>query len=89
MKNAPPLPRFIIGDDGNPDEDEARDFVVHCETPRFVLEILPDGEGATTFLESESDFIAIELANGREPASTIARLMREAHEFYLDAIADY
>lgn len=86
---APPLPKFLIGDDANPDEDAARDFVIHTEAPRFILEILPDGEGAPTFLESEQDFIANELANEREPAQTLARLMREAHEFYLEALGNY
>lgn len=86
---APTLPKFIIGDDGNPDDDEARDFVIHTEPPRFVLEILSDGEGVPTFLESERDFIANELANGKEPAATLARIMREAHEFYLEAVSNY
>jgi hypothetical protein len=75
------LPKFIIGDDG-----EDRDFVVHLHYPRFVMEF--DGnQGKSLFIDSEEDFARDELAAGREPASTLARLMREAGEFFAEQMA--
>jgi hypothetical protein len=75
------LPRFIIGDDG-----EDRDFVVHLHYPRFVMEF--DGNAGTPlFIDSEEDFARDELAAGREPSSTLAKLMREAGEFFAEHMA--
>ena len=75
------LPKFIIGDDG-----DDRDFVVHLHYPRFVMEF--DGnQGKPLFIDSEEDFMRDELAAGREPSSTLARLMREAGEFFAEQMA--
>jgi hypothetical protein len=38
------------------------------------------------FIDSEVDFIATERAAGREPGATLARLIREASDFYSDAM---
>lgn len=89
MKPAPPLPKFILGDDGTPEEaGEARDFVVHLHYPRFIVEFIGE-RGAVTWLDNEQDFIANDLAAGREPAATLARLLREAGDFFQAAVGRY
>ncbi len=74
------LPKWLIADDGN-----ERDFVVHCEYPRLVVEFV-EGVGRPTFFDSKTEFIENEINAGREPAQTMARLMREAGEFLLQQI---
>jgi hypothetical protein len=73
------LPKFLIADDGG-----ERDFVVHCHYPKFILEFGEDGTGKPTFIDSESDFITLELEAGREPAQSLATLLREAGEFFME-----
>lgn len=75
------LPKFIIGDDGG-----ERDFVVHLHYPRIVIEFT-EGRGTPTFLDSQDNFITLELAAGRESAQTLARLLREAGDFFMDQSA--
>lgn len=70
------LPKFIIGDDGR-----ERDFVVHCHYPRFVMEYV-EGRGVPVFFDSESDYIQNEISAGREPAQSLARLLRQAGDFF-------
>lgn len=74
------LPKFLIADDGG-----ERDFVIHCHYPRFVMEVL-DGTGKPEFFDSEADFIQQEIAIGREPAQTLARILREAADFYAEQL---
>ena len=74
------LPKFVIADDGASE----RDFVVHCQYPSFILEILED-QGVPYFIDSEEEFMAAERAAGREPGDTLTRLLREASEFFSDA----
>ena len=38
------------------------------------------------FIDSEEEFIATERAAGREPGATLARLIREAGDFYSEAV---
>jgi hypothetical protein len=75
------LPRFIIADDG-----EDRDFVVHLRYPRFIMEF-HGNVGTPLFIDDERDFMQDELAAGREPSSTLAKLMREAGEFFAEQMA--
>ncbi len=75
------LPKFIVGEDNNPDELAARDFVIHCHYPRFIMEYT-DGVGKPTFIDDQAQFIRSELDAGREPAVLMARLMREAGDFF-------
>lgn len=72
------LPKFLVADDGGD-----RDFVVHCHYPKFIMEYIED-RGTPIFLDSQSDFIANEISAGREPAQSLARLMREAGEFFME-----
>jgi len=41
-------------------------------------------EGTPLFIDNEEGFMRDELAGGREPAATLAKLMREAGEFFAD-----
>ena len=74
------LPKFIIGDDGN-----ERNFVIHCHYPRFIMEFVA-GAGKPIPIDSDAQFIEDELSQGREPAQSMARLMREAGEFFSDQL---
>ena len=75
------LPKFLIADDGT----SARDFVVHCHYPSLILEFFED-QAVPCFLDSEEEFIAAERAAGRDPGATLALLIREAGDFYSDAL---
>ena len=77
------LPKFLIADDGSSE----RDFVVHCHYPTLILEFIED-QAVPYFIDSEDEFIASERAGGREPGDTLARLIREAGDFYSDAVKD-
>jgi len=63
-------PRFLIGD------TETRTFIVHLHRPRFVGEMLETGDGAEemrpTFIDEPAEL----------DATAMARLMREAGDFY-------
>ena len=74
------LPKFLIADDGSSE----RDFVIHCHYPSLILEFIED-QAVPCFIDSEEEFIATERAAGREPGDTLARLIREAGDFYSDA----
>lgn len=81
----PPLPKWIVGDDA--DWDAPRSFVIHTHFPRFILEF--DDSGSATnphWLDPQQEIIRLELAAGRQPAQLIARLMREAAEFFLHSL---
>ena len=68
-------PRFIIGD--SPDD---RTFVIHLHHPRFVGEV---DEGDDGYERIKPAFIDdIDSMDG----SAIARLMREAGDFYISEI---
>ena len=67
------FPKFVIGDSPG-----GRTFVIHFHHPRFVAELIEDGEDET-FKPSWID----------EPpsdASYLARLMRETGDFYIEEI---
>lgn len=70
------LPKFLIADDG-----ADREFVIHNHWPRFIVEFV-QGVGTPHFWDSEAEIIDAELKAGREPATLLARLMREAGDFY-------
>tara|TARA_R110000868_G_C10605708_1_gene740918 strand:+ start:282 stop:527 length:246 start_codon:yes stop_codon:yes gene_type:complete len=67
------FPKFVIGDSPG-----GRTFVIHFHHPRFVAELIEDGEDET-FKPSWID----------EPpndVSYLARLMRETGDFYVEEI---
>ena len=75
------LPKFLIADDGSSE----RDFVVHCHYPSFILEFIAD-QAVPCFIDSEEEFIATERAAGRDASATLVRLMREAGDFFSEAL---
>jgi hypothetical protein len=74
------LPEWAMVDDG-----DGRVFVIRLHWPRFISECKDRGDGVVVldalFFDDESKVIATELAAGREPAQTVARLMREAADY--------
>ncbi|OHD24592.1 MAG: hypothetical protein A2Y38_01330 [Spirochaetes bacterium GWB1_59_5] len=75
------LPKFLIADDG----ESERDFVIHTQYPAFIMEFIGH-RGTPVFVDDEKEFIQRELYAGREPAQTLARLLREAGEFFQNAL---
>lgn len=72
------LPEWLIADDG-----EDRDFVIHLHYPRFIVEMLEDGQGKVILeIDPMAEVINAELKAGREPAALLARLLRKAGEFF-------
>ena len=72
------LPKFLYAEDLEGD----REFVIHNHWPRFIMEFV-DGQGTPHLWDPEAEVIKMELAAGREPAATLARLMREAGDFFV------
>lgn len=87
MKETMHLPKFLFADDGDYTGDGPREFVIHNHWPRFIMEFA-EGTGTPHFYDPEAEIIAAELKAGREPASLIARLMREAGDFYSNYLKD-
>lgn len=72
-------PKFLIADAAIGDD---RIYVVHLHFPRFIGECLPVG---ATGVEIKPDFI--DDPKGESP-SAMARLLREAGEFYLSEVEE-
>ena len=66
------FPKFLIGD--SPD----RTFVIHLHRPRFVAELIEDGE--------DEAFEPYWIDEPPTDASYLASLMREAGDFYIEEI---
>ena len=81
INNPPSLPEWLIADDGS-----NRDFVVHCHWPRFIAEFSGSRGGIIMMIDPDSEVITLELKAGREPAVLMARLMREAGDFYVEQL---
>ena len=75
------LPKFLICDDG-----DDRDFVLHCHWPRFLIEYVGDIGTVVMSIDQDAEVIKLELAAGREPALLMARLMREAGDFFMEQL---
>ena len=73
------LPKFLYAEDLDGD----REFVIHNHWPRFTMEFT-DGHGTPQFQDPEAEIISLEQKAGREPTRLIARLMREAGDFFAE-----
>ena len=73
------LPKFLYAEDLDGD----REFVIHNHWPRFIMEFV-DGAGTPHFYDPEAEIISLEQKAGREPTHLIARLMREAGDFFAE-----
>jgi len=73
------LPKFLHADDGESD----REFVLHTEEPRVLIEFISDEGKIVQWLYEQEDFMSRCQHSGREPAQELARLLREAGEFFL------
>lgn len=74
------LPKFLIADDG-----DERNFVVHCHYPRFIMEFNANGRGTPIWIDQPLFDPPYERAE--EPAVLVARLMREAGDFYMECLS--
>jgi len=61
------LPKFLIADNGG-----ERFFVIHCHSPRFIMEFADDSEAVPVWIDAPSDL----------NAAASAKLMEEAGEFF-------
>lgn len=75
------LPKFLICDDGEDGHD--RLFVLHCHWPRMLIEFDGNIGSVVMAIDPDAEVIKLELAAGREPTVLMARLMREAGDFFL------
>ena len=73
------IPKFLICDDG----ESEREFVLHTQEPRLLIEFIKATGTVVQWFDTQEDFITRTLHAGREPAQEIARVMREAGEFYI------
>jgi len=72
------IPKFLHADDGVSD----REFVLHTEEPRVLIEFTGDSGEIVQWLDEREDFMSRSRHAGREPARELARLMREAGDFF-------
>lgn len=91
------LPKFLYCES----LEGEREFVLHTRKPLLLMEMTEDeadyGEknpfvktvpvrGTAQMLEDPQAYVLEQLEKGQEPASTLARVAREAGEFYQDYI---
>lgn len=76
------LPKFLLCDDG--DDDDCRFFVLHCHFPRMLIEFAENVGRVVMSIDPDSAYISTELAEGREPGVGMARIMREAGDFFVE-----
>jgi hypothetical protein len=77
---APNIPKFLYGEDALGE----REFVIHLERPRFIVEFENDQSKEVIFLDPVDPYIDALIKGGQEPAMAIARLMRQAGDFYVE-----
>jgi hypothetical protein len=76
------LPRFLVGDSTEaPDEV----FIIHTETPRFIINL--DSDEVKWLDDNLSELLGIE--DEFELTSAISKLLSEADEFYQREIDRY
>ena len=73
------LPRFLHADDG----ESEREFILHTEEPRVLIEFVDDSGSIVQWFDEQEDFMTRCQHAGREPAQELARLLREAGDFFL------
>lgn len=73
------VPKFLHADDGESD----REFVLHTEEPRVLIEFIIDEGKIVQWLDEQEDFMSRCQHAGRQPAQELARLLREAGDFFL------
>lgn len=87
----PTLPKFLYCE---PDPDELEEvcgYVLHTQDPPFLAQFIEHDNGAregrlVRWFTDQSAFITQQLEAGVEPASTMARLMREAGDFMRECL---
>lgn len=74
------IPRFLICDDLESD----REFVLHTQEPRLLIEFTDDEGTIVEWFDDQSDFMSRAEHAGRDPAVELARVMRDAGDFYVE-----
>lgn len=91
MPTPPTLPKFLYCE-ADPDEDEAiLGYVLHTQEPPFLAQFTLHSNGAregnlVRWFTDQPTFIQQQLDAGIEPASTLARLIREAGDFMRECL---
>jgi hypothetical protein len=73
------VPKFLHADDGESD----REFVIHTEEPRVLIEFTGDSGEIVQWFDEKNDFMSRSEHVGKEPSDELARLLRKAGEFFL------
>ena len=82
MDDREPLPKFLLADD-----DAGAEFVLHLEDPRLLVRFEDNQGRVVLWFDDEKDWVRRQQYAGREPAAEVARLMRQAGDYY--ATGDY
>jgi hypothetical protein len=72
------IPRFLFADDGESD----REFVLHTQEPRILIEFVKASGEIVQWFDDQQDFINRSEHSGKEPSIELARVLREAGEFF-------
>ncbi len=79
------IPKFLFCEADSADDDDVRGYILHTEEPAFLATAANDDFGLTLTISQwfcdQNTFATRQLEAGIEPAATMARLIRQAHEF--------
>lgn len=86
------LPKFLLADDdprphGPNTYSGGNEFVLHLEEPRLLVQFQDNAGKVVLWFDDERDWGRRMEYAGRDPAAEMARLMRQAGDFY--ATGDY
>jgi hypothetical protein len=88
----PDLPRFLYCEpDPETDHDDVLGYVLHLHEPPFLARFHENEDGLiegnlVRWFTDQAQFISQQLEAGIEPASTLARLIREAGDFIRECL---
>lgn len=86
------LPKFLFCEpDPETDHDDVLGYALHLHEPACLTRFHENGDGAiegnlVRWFTDQSQFITKQLEAGIEPATTLARLMREAGDFMRECL---
>lgn len=80
------LPKFLFCEPDPDEDDSLLGYILHTQEPAFLAAFIEHDNGVregnlVRWFTDQSGFITRQLEAGIEPASTMARLIREAGDF--------
>jgi len=63
-------------------DDDSREFILHTQEPRVLIEFVGDLGTIMQWFDEMNDYMSRCRHAGKEPAQELARLMREAGDFF-------